>query len=133
MRKTKVAALFFFASVMVCFAHDVPFASFVTNPSKFDKQRVTLTGFLEVGGSENYLWEDPRALRRIAVKRAVALYYDPRRPSLPGTNYPPDIHANRHWVRVTGIAHATCYGRLGAKQICMDQEKIEILSRRPTK
>jgi hypothetical protein len=131
MRTLRAIAFIVVASAVVCDAREVPFATFVKHPSKFHGQRITLMGFLEVGGSENYLWGSPDALRRIDVKHVVTLYYPPSRPGFRGTNYPPDIRANRHWVRVTGIAHAVCYGRLNRKEICMDQEHIQVvLSRR---
>ncbi|MGH8092323.1 MAG: hypothetical protein ACREIF_02455 [Chthoniobacterales bacterium] len=133
MRKLLAITTTLFASVILRQAHEVPFATFVKNPSKFDHQRITLIGFLEVGGSENGLWESPDALRHADLKRIVMLYYPPSRPSFSGTNYPPDIRADRHWVRVTGIAHAVCYGRLNWKEICMEQEKIEVLSGPPSK
>jgi hypothetical protein len=130
MRTLRAIAFIVLASAVVCEAREVSFATFVKRPSKFAGQRITLVGFLEVGGSENYLWESPDALRRIDVRRVVTLYYPPSRLGFRGTAYPPDIRANRHWVRATGVAHAVCYGRLNRKEICMDQEHMQVLSRR---
>ncbi|MDQ2868482.1 MAG: hypothetical protein M3R59_08760 [Verrucomicrobiota bacterium] len=128
MRKILFFILMSVALLSEGYARDVDFDALLKNPSKYDRQEVTVTGLLEVGGSENGLWREARALQRKDLHHFLLLVPNPGRKPLPGTNYSPDAPANLHWVKVTGIFDRRIQGHLGFLSFGLSQQNIQVLS-----
>lgn len=118
------------ASILVahlCTAAEVSFDDIVKDPARYNLQRVTVKGILEVYGDDNELWRDTSARRRIDLNRCIHVWVDLKRPPYPGTNMSPDSPANLHWVKVTGIVDTSMHGRFGNERFGLFEEKIQIL------
>ncbi len=118
------------ASILVahsCVAAEVSFDDLVRNPARYNLQRVTVKGILEVYGDDNELWRDVSARQRIDLNRCIHVWVDLKRLPYPGTNMSPDSPANLHWVKVTGIADTSMHGRFGDERFGLFEEKIQIL------
>jgi hypothetical protein len=110
-----------------CVAAEVAFDDLVRNPVKFNGQRVTVTGLIEVYGDDNELWRDTSARQRIDLKRCIHVWTDLKRPPYPGTNMSPDSPANLHSVKVTRIVDTSIHGRFGNERFGLLEEKIQVL------
>jgi hypothetical protein len=114
-------------AAQVCVAAEVAFDDLIKSPARFDRERVTVTGLIEVNGDDNDLWRDAYARRRLDLKHSIHVVPDLRLPPYPGTNMSADSPANLHWVKVTGVVDASFRGRFGDERFGLLEEKIQIL------
>ena len=91
-------------SVVALAAAEVPLDSVLAHPQKYDRQRVTVSGFARVDGESFVLYRDPASAKRLDVR---ALSVAQRRDK--------SLHdqLNNHWVTVTGIIDAKAHGLWG--------------------
>jgi hypothetical protein len=121
-----------FVSILIivggsCFAGEVPFDEVISNPDRYNHQRITVKGLIETGGDDHDLWRDVTAMKHRDLKHWIHVWPDLRLPSYPGTNMSPDSPVNLHWVKVTGIFDTSIRGRFGNEPFGLAEEKIEIL------
>ena len=91
-------------SVVAAVAGEVPLDSVLAHPKKYDRQRVTVSGFARVGGESFVLYRDAASAKRLDLH---ALSVAQRR------GQPLHNDLNNHWVVVTGIVDAKAHGLWG--------------------
>jgi hypothetical protein len=91
-------------SVVTAVAAEVPLDSVLAHPKKYDRQRVTASGFARVDGESFVLYRDAASARRldthalsVALRRGKKLH----------------DQLNNHWVTATSIVDAKAHGLWG--------------------
>jgi hypothetical protein len=105
------------------FAAEVQFDDVIKNPSRFNHQRVTVTGLAEVQGDTFDLWRDARACKEVDNKHYmfVAQHFPA------GARRNPCEYANLHFVKVTGFIETSIHGHLGMDPCSLVLEHVEVL------
>jgi|ERR1044072_2272960 hypothetical protein len=91
-------------SVVTLAAAQVPLDSVLAHPQKYDRQRVTVSGFARVDGESFVLYRDAASAKRLDI-RALSVAQSRGKP----------LHdqLNNHWVTVTGTIDAKAHGLWG--------------------
>jgi hypothetical protein len=85
-------------------AAEVPLDSLLAHPKRYDRQRVTVSGFARVDGESFVLYRDVASAKRLDTR---ALSVAQRR------GQPLHDHLNNHWVIATGIVASKAHGLWG--------------------
>ena len=88
-------------SVVAAVAAEVSLDSVLAHPKKYDRQRVTVSGFARVDGESFVLYRDAASAKRLDTH---ALSVAQRR------GKPLHDYLNNHWVTATGIVDAKAHG-----------------------
>jgi hypothetical protein len=91
-------------SLLTATAAEVPLDSLLAHPKKYDRQRVTVSGFARVDGESFVLYRDAASAKRLDIR---ALSVAQRR------GKPLHDQLNNHWVTATGIIDAKAHGLWG--------------------
>jgi hypothetical protein len=91
-------------SLLTAAAAELPLDSLLAHPKKYDRQRVTVSGFARVDGESFVLYRDATSAKRLDTR---ALSVAQRR------GQPLHDHLNNHWVIATGIVDSKVHGLWG--------------------
>ena len=109
------------------FARDVAFDDLLRNPSRYNRQRVSVTGIAEVVGDDFELWRDEHAVKQMDLERDIRVVQDLNLPPYPGTNVSRYSPVNLHWVKITGMVDTTWHGRFGFDRFGLMLDRVQIL------
>jgi len=90
--------------VVTLAAAEVPLDSVLAHPQKYDRHRVTVSGFARVDGESFVLYRDAASAKRLDIR---ALSVAQRRGN------PLHDELNNHWVTATGTIDAKAHGLWG--------------------
>ena len=91
-------------SLLTAAAAELPLDSLLAHPKKYDRQRITVSGFARVDGESFVLYCDATSAKRLDTR---ALSVAQRR------GQPLHDHLNNHWVIATGIVDSKAHGLWG--------------------
>ena len=113
-----------------CLAIEISADQLIKNPKKFDRQRVTVRGIADDGGTRLLIYADYNAKKRNDLKRMFVAYVDPKLGPYPGTNFGHYADTNARPVKVTGIIDARLKGMFGFDPFGMQLERVQVLGPR---